>query len=149
MTSVNPIYQGKSALFDLLVAALASDTATVFWGRPNHDHDIHDNVYVTDGSSDENFAQMANRRPTSMDHDVELTVEIDVLREGTDARTTEERLWELVDLVHLAVTTDQNLSETAWKARIASTEQTNPAYEGVRVASAVIRIEASVRTRSY
>jgi hypothetical protein len=104
MTTVPAVKAKLVALFK----AAVSEPTEVWFNRPNEEHQLAENVYVTNVKGARQWSGLGKRRPNQVEENYVVEVEVEVFREGTDAEGTENRLWAIVDMLE-AVLEDPTL----------------------------------------
>jgi hypothetical protein len=92
----------KAKLVALFKAAVSEPTE-VWFNRSNEDHQLAENVYVTNVKGARQWSGLGKRRPNQVEENYVIEVEVEVFREGTDSEGTENRLWAIVDLLEAAL----------------------------------------------
>lgn len=90
----------KAQLLELFKTA--TDDSTAVWGnQPNEDHQLAENVYIGDVNGSRKFVTLPATAPKSREESYEVTVAVEVFREGSDGPGTEARMWEIVEALEL------------------------------------------------
>lgn len=102
----------------------------VWYGEPNTEHNHHDNLTITGGTTSQDWHGLGNqnRRET-----LDLRIRIDVYRAGTDPHIPSERAWALTETLQAVIDADDTLTGTVNWLRIDRVDQTaEPFTDGIR-----------------
>lgn len=125
----------KAKLVELFKSATSSETTEVWATRPNEDHQMAENVYLGAVQGSRKFATLTpTATSNSREEEYDVTVEVEVIRDGTDTEGTETRLWELAQALELAVAEHrglEGLNNVQWGIASRFAQHTQVAADGV------------------
>jgi len=104
-------WAARDALHALLVTAAAPLGAQVWDGRPNFEHDYHDNVYVDTAETSQEWTSLGRLR---REETITIGIVVEAFRGGGDQAPAKARARELAQIVGDAVIdkTDTKLAGT-------------------------------------
>lgn len=114
MSTTIPTVTAK--LLELFRAAVEEPTE-VWPARPTEDHQMAENVYLGDIRGSRTFHSMPATSPKARQEDYEVTVEVEVERQGTELEATEARMWVIVEALEAVIAAKPHL-EGFWDSAI-------------------------------
>jgi len=133
----------RGALIAQLQAASGLSGVMVWDDRPGSDHDLHENVYVTDIDQQSIWISLGPR--LRREETYAIDVEIEVFREGPDAAGVNARVWQIQAAVEAAVMADVTLAGTVQFALPSTTKKTSQVTQGGHLKKIVMAVEVTAR----
>jgi hypothetical protein len=109
--SASTVPATKRALKTLFEGVVEPSTE-VWRNRPTEEHQPGENVYVGDARNNTEWSQIGAIPPTRIE-DYSIAVIVEVYQEGAGAEACEERMWQVVEQLELALEGAETLPETA------------------------------------
>lgn len=126
----------KAAILTGLALEAGLSGVQLEYAAPSVDAMQQECIFFGSTELDEVAANIGNSK---RDENYVLHLIVNVLRDGDEPQTAEERMWTLVGVVETYLNTNKNPGSCLW-AQIAGIEQTPIAWEGKRGSEADIRI---------
>lgn len=117
----------KAALVSAFSTALTGQGVTVTWAAPSDEEDyVNEMVWLGDTEHDEDFKLLGAQR---IDESYTVEVFVQVMKEGDDPQTTEERWWAIRALCVNALRNDLTLGNVVnqWIGPFPTRVETRPA----------------------
>lgn len=130
----------KRALYDGLKAALAADTEVQVWhSYPTTDRPGYADVIVSRVEVNQEWGSLGSVNPRR-DEDIDITVNVNVFKGGTDEFAAEDRAWQLAGAIQTVLSNDLTLGGHVRYARPGRIEIEPTPYDDGRQASLTLTV---------